>query len=82
MYKLTAFAAVAENFTAHFGISISPYFDRLASNSSGKLQFLAHKFVKYLMRTKGYEGSAVESLEHFICQKYNDCSWKFLKKLM
>lgn len=82
MYKLIAFNEVSENFTAHFGISISPYFDRAKSNESGRLRFIAHKFVKYLIRNYGYAGAAHESLETFISQKYGESAWKFLKRLM
>ncbi len=84
MYQLIAYDQVSKNFTAHFGpdISLSPYFDRISSNKSGKLEFIGHKFVKYLMRHKGYEDSAHESLQSFICRKYSESAWNFLKKLM
>jgi len=82
MYRLIAFNEVSANFTAHFGISISPFFDRTDSNKSGMLKFIAHKFVKYLMNTYGYRGTANESLEQYICRKYSQQAWKFLKRLM
>jgi hypothetical protein len=82
MYRLIAFDQVSANFARHFDLSISPYFDRIGSNRSGRLEFIAHKFVRYLMRTKGYEGSAVESLESFVCRKYSQRAWDFLRRLM
>lgn len=82
MYKLIAFNEVSVNFTAHFGIGISPYFDRTGSNESGCLRFIAHKFVKYLIGNHGYAGAAHEPLETFICRKYGNGAWKFLKRLM
>lgn len=82
MYKLIAFNEVSANFTAHFGIGISPYFDRARSNKSGRLRFIAHKFVKYLIRNYGYAGAAHEPLEAFICRKYGQSAWTFLKRLM
>lgn len=82
MYRLIAFSEVSANFTAHFGISISPFFDRADSNKSGMLKFIAHKFVKYLMNTYGYQGTAHEPLEQYICRKYSQQAWTFLKRLM
>lgn len=82
MYKHVAYKEVSKNFTAHFGISISPYFDRQGSNESGNLVFIAHKFVKYLIQNWGYEGNAHEPLCQFIDRKYGKRAWKFLNKLM
>lgn len=82
MYNLIAFNEVSANFTAHFGISISPYFDRARSNKSGRLRFITRKFVKYLIRTCDYAGEAHESLEAFICRRYGQNAWIFLKRLM
>lgn len=80
MYKLIAFNEVAENFSAHFALGISPYFDRCKSDETGMLCFITHKFVRYLCRHYGYERT--ESLESFVCRKYSPQAWKFLKKLM
>jgi hypothetical protein len=82
MYRLTAFAEVSANFAAHFGCGISPYFDRIGSNRSGRLEFIAHKFIRYLVRCKGYDGLAHESLESFVCRKYGERAWNFLRRLM
>ena len=82
MYRHIAFKEVSANFANHFDLSISPYYDRIGSNKSGMLKFLAHKFVKHLINNVGYKGSAHESLEHFICQKYSQSAWNFLKRLM
>lgn len=81
MYRHIAFKEVSENFTAHFGLSISPFYDRSSSNASGQLVFIAHKFVKWLMINRGYEGSASEALSQFIGRRYGPAAWKFLKKL-
>ena len=82
MYRHIAFNEVSANFSAHFGMSISPYFNRIGSNKTSMLEFLTHKFVRYLMKNKGYEGAANESLELFIRRKYDDRTWNFLKRLM
>lgn len=82
MYRLIAFREVSANFAGHFGCDISPYFDRIGSDRSGRLEFVAHKFVRHLMRDKGYEGSARESLESFVCRKYDQQAWDFLRRLM
>ena len=82
MYRLIAFNEVSANFEGHFDLRISPYFDRIGSNRSGRLEFITHKFVRYLMRNKGYEGGAHESLEAFICRKYSQRAWDFLRRLM
>ena len=82
MYRLIAFNEVSANFAGHFNLGISPYFDRIGSNRSGRLEFITHKFVRYLMRNKGYGGSAAESLESFICRKYSQQAWDFLRRLM
>lgn len=82
MYRYIAYKEVSESFSAHFGISISPYFDRQSSSKSGNLVFIAHKFVKYLIQNWGYEGTAREPLCQFINRKYGECAWKFLRKLM
>lgn len=82
MYRLIAFNEVSANFTAYLGISISPYFDRQSSNKSGKLEFIAHKFVRYLMNRYGYGGSNEESLQSFVCRKFGEPAWNFLKRLM
>lgn len=42
MYKLIAFNEVAENFSAHFALGISPYFDRCKSHETGMLHFITH----------------------------------------
>jgi hypothetical protein len=80
MYRLTAFNDVARNFSAHFELGLSPYFDRQRSNETGKLHFIAHKFVRYLCKNYGYERT--EPLENFVCRRYSPTAWKFLKKLM
>nr|DAP98354.1 MAG TPA: hypothetical protein [Bacteriophage sp.] len=80
MYRLIAFNDVAKNFSAHFALSLSPYFDRQRSNETGKLHFIAHKFVRYLSKNYGYERT--ELLENFVCRKYSPEAWNFLKKLM
>lgn len=49
MYKLIAFNEVAENFSAHFALGISPYFDRCKSHETGMLHFITHKFVPVLI---------------------------------
>lgn len=82
MYKLIAFNEVSANFTAHFDMSISPYFDRQSSNQSGKLEFITHKFVRYLMTQYGYGGAKEESLRSFVCRKFGEPAWIFLKRLM
>nr|DAX32086.1 MAG TPA: hypothetical protein [Caudoviricetes sp.] len=82
MYRLIAFNEVSANFTAHFEVSISPYFNRQASNRSGKLEFITHKFVRYLMNRYGYAGSKGESLRSFICRKFGESAWNLLKRLM
>jgi hypothetical protein len=79
MYRLIAFNEVSANFTANFGISISPYFDRNGSNKSGLLQFITHKFVRYLARNFGYERT--DSLESFVCQRYGKPAWTLLCRL-
>nr|DAL26542.1 MAG TPA_asm: hypothetical protein [Caudoviricetes sp.] len=79
MYSLIAFNEVSANFTACFGISISPYFDRTGSNKSGLLQFITHKFVRYLVRDFGYERT--DSLESFVCQRYGKPAWTLLCRL-
>lgn len=40
MYKLIAFNEVAENFSAHFALGISPYFNRCKSHETGMLHFI------------------------------------------
>lgn len=80
MYKLIAFNEVAKNFSAHFALGISLYFDRCKSDETGMLCFITHKFVRYLCRHYGYERT--ESLENFVCRRYSPQAWKFLKKLM
>ena len=80
MYKLIAFNEVAENFSAHFALGISPYFDRCKSNETGMLLFITHKFVRYLHLNYGYERT--EPLENFVCRRYGPDAWKLLKKLM
>ena len=82
MYKLISFNDVSQNFTVHFKMSISPYFDRVESNQTGKLVFITHKFVKHLMTCRGYGGNAVESLQSYISRRYGESAWKFLKRLM
>lgn len=82
MYKLIAFNEVSKNFTAHFGVSISPYFDRQTCLKTGRVEFITHKFVKYLMKNLGYGGSSAEPLERFICRRFGDSTWAFLKRLM
>ena len=80
MYKLIDFNEVAENFSAHFALGISPYFDRCKSHETGMLYFTTHKFVRYLCLNCGYERT--EPLENFVCRRYSPQAWKFLKKLM
>lgn len=80
MYKLIAFNEVAENFSAHFALGISPYFDRCKSNETGMLHFITHKFVRYLHMNYGYERT--EPLENFVCRRYGPDAWKLLKKLI
>ena len=80
MYKLIAFNDVAKNFSDHFDLSISPYFDRCQSNATGMLHFTTHKFVRYFCKNYGYERT--EPLENFVCRKYSPEAWKFLKKLI
>ncbi len=82
MYKLISFADVSQNFTVHFKMCISPFFDRQTSNKSGKLVFLTDKFVKHLMKERGYGGSAHEPLRNYICRKFGESAWIFLKRLM
>jgi hypothetical protein len=82
MYRLVAFPEVSARFADCFGCDISPYFDRIGSNSSGRLEFVAHKFVRHLMRNKGYAGSPGESLESFVCRRYGPRAWNFLRRLM
>lgn len=80
MYRLIAFNEVARNFSAHFGLSLSPYFDRIRSNETGKLHFIAHKFVRHFCRNYGYQRT--EPLEEFVCRIYSPAAWGFLAKLM
>lgn len=82
MYKLISFADVSQNFTVHFKMCISPFFDRQTSNKSGKLVFLSAKFVKHLMKERGYGGSAHEPLQSYICRTFGESAWIFLKRLM
>jgi len=82
MYKHIAFNEVSANFTAHFSLNISPFYNRIESYQSGMLKFATHRFVKHLIKNLGYKGSAHEPLELFICQRYNEKAWNFLKKLM
>ncbi len=80
MYKLISFNEVSANFTAHFQLSISAYFDRNSSNSTGKLHFITHKFVRHLVRNYGFDKA--ETLESFVCRRYSVQAWTFLKRLM
>lgn len=82
MYKLISFADVSQNFTVQFKMCISPFFDRAESNKTGKLVFLTDKFVKYLMKERGYGGSAHEPLQNYVCRKFGDNAWTLLKRLM
>lgn len=82
MYRLISFNDISENFTTHFELSMSPYFDRVTSNKTGKLVFTTHKFVRHLMLHYGYGGSAHESLQVFICHRFGESAWTFLKRLM
>lgn len=80
MYRLIAFNEVSANFTAHFGIHISPYFDRQRSNASGRLHFLKTKFVRYLVKTYGYQHT--EPLKEFVSRKYGPEAATLLSRLM
>ena len=80
MYKLIAFNEVAENFSVHFALGISPYFDRCKSHETGMLYFITHKFVRYLCLNCGYERT--EPLENFVCRRYKPAGLEIPKKLM
>lgn len=82
MYRLISFNEVSRNFTVHFELGISPYFDRATSNKTGKLVFITNKFVRYLISQHGYAGSAHESLQVFVCRRFSETAWIFLKRLM
>lgn len=82
MYKLIAFKDVSLNFEVQFKVPISPYFDRAKSNETGKLVFTTAKFVKYLMKNRGYGGSSCEPLQSYICRRFGESAWILLKRLM
>ncbi len=82
MYKHIAFNDVALNFLVQFKMPIFPYYDRFESNKSGKLVFLSAKFVKYLMTSRGYGGSAKEPLKEFITRRFGEAAWTLLNRLM
>ena len=72
MYKHIAFKEVSLNFEVQFKVPISPYYDRAKSNETGKLVFITTKFVKYLMKNRGYGGSACEPLQSYICRRFGE----------
>lgn len=82
MYKHIAFKEVSLNFKVQFKVPISPYYDRAKSNETGKLVFITPKFVQYLMKNRGYAGSAQESLQSYICRRFGEPAWTLLKRLM
>ena len=79
MYKLIAFNEVSANFTAYFGLGISPYFDHQKSNETGRMHFMRHKLVRHFVRNLGYEHT--EPLESFVCRRFGPAAWKFLRHL-